>query len=244
MSQNLMAFLKSLIARERFNPRIIGFFINPYFFIRRGLYRGIQSHASKFDGKLLDFGCGTKPYRDLFVVDEYMGVDIEVSGNHNGNKSVDIYYDGKELPFEDGQFDNIFSSEVFEHVFNINEVLKELNRVCKSKGKLLVTVPFVWDEHEIPYDFGRYTSYGITHLLEQHGFDVLELEKSTTYVQTVFQMWNAYIFQHILINRILKAVFTPILITPFTILGSILSFALPSKHGFYNNNIVLAQKSS
>ena len=129
----------------------IGFFINPFFIIRRGLYKGIRENAPFLSGKLLDFGCGKKPYKDLFNVDEYIGLDIEVSGHSHKNEVIDVYYNGKEIPFEKNHFDSIFSSEVFEHVFNIDKVLKEINRVCKPNGHLLITVPFVWDEHEIPY---------------------------------------------------------------------------------------------
>ena len=67
-------------------------------------------------------------------------------------------------------------------------MLSEINRVCKLNGQLLITVPFVWDEHEVPYDYGRYTSYGLKHVLEIHGFEVIHLDKSTSYVETVFQM--------------------------------------------------------
>ncbi|WP_052476695.1 class I SAM-dependent methyltransferase [Nonlabens marinus] len=235
-------FLTKTIRRETFNPGFLGFFINPYFFIRRGLYKGIEKNANALSGTLLDFGCGSKPYRKLFNVNEYVGLDIKESGNHKTNKEVDVYYDGITIPFDSHVFDSIFSSEVFEHVFNLDEVMKEINRVCKMEGKLLITVPFVWDEHEIPYDFGRYTSYGIKHVLEKNGFEVLNLEKSTTFVQTIFQLWNSYLFQNVLSNKILKAIFTPILLPPFTLLGIILNVILPKNKDLYHNNIVLAQK--
>lgn len=51
--------------------------------------------------------------------------------------------------------------------FHIQEIVKELNRVLKENGEMLITVPFVWNEHEIPYDFGRYTSFGIIDLLQK-----------------------------------------------------------------------------
>jgi len=236
--------LKKIYLSEMFNPKLLGLFSNPFYIIRRGLYKSIKKHSLKLDGKLLDFGCGSKPYRKLFEVSQYVGLDIEESGHDNSNEDIDVNYDGKTIPFEDNYFDSVFTSEVFEHIFNLDEILTELNRVCKIDAKLLITIPFVWDEHEIPYDFARYTSFGIKHLLERHGFEIIELEKTTTYVQTVFQMWNAYVFQHVLKSGIIAVLFTPILITPVTIIGQILSFVLPKNENYYHNNVVLAKKIS
>lgn len=225
-----------------FNPRLLGIFINPFFFIRRGLYTGIKSNSKYMSGVLLDFGCGKKPYRNLFKVEEYVGLDIEESGNESTKKHIDIYYDGNKIPFDDDHFDCLFSSEVFEHVFELEKVLRELHRVCKPGGYMLATVPFVWDEHEVPFDYGRYSSFGITYLLNKVGFEIIVLDKSTTYIQTIFQMWNAYVWQYILKFRLVQVFLTPILIAPITILGSIISRLLPDSKSFYHNNIIVARK--
>ena len=81
---------------KEFNPSIF----HPFFFIRKGLLKGIAQHAEKIQGKLLDFGCGSKPYQSLFQVDEYIGVDYENSGHTHINEQIDVFYDGKHLPFE------------------------------------------------------------------------------------------------------------------------------------------------
>ena len=194
-------------------------------------------------GSMLDFGCGRKPYFDLFNVDEYIGLDIDESGHDHVNESIDVYYDGKVIPFENDRFDSVFTSEVFEHIFNLSGILTELYRVIKPGGKMLITVPFVWDEHEIPYDYARYTSFGCKYLLESHGFKVIKLEKSTNYVETIMQMWTAYLYQHVLpVNPVLRLLLTPFIIAPFTILGIILSMLLPKNDAFYSNNIIVVEK--
>ncbi len=230
------------LKKEMFNPKLIGFFFNPFFIIRRGIYKSVKSNGKHLSGKLLDFGCGSKPYVELFSVSEYIGLDIKESGHSHENEFIDVYYDGNTIPFENDHFDSIFSSEVFEHVFNIDTVLKEINRVCKLNGKLLITLPFVWDEHEIPYDFARYTSFGIKHLLNKYGFEIVNQIKTTNYVETIFQMWNAYVSQHILRNKIIRIILNPILITPVMFVGIVLSAILPKNDNFYHNNIVLAKK--
>lgn len=237
-----MSYLKSLYNKSLFQPTFFGLFFNPFFIIRRGLYRGIDQFKSYMHGRLLDFGCGSKPYQHLFDVEEYIGADIAQSGHDHTNEKIDVYYDGKILPFEDSTFDSIFTSEVFEHVFNLSDILDELRRVLKPDGNMLLTIPFAWDEHEVPYDFARYTSFGIRHILEEKGFTVVEHKKTTTYVSTLFQIWNAYIYQHIFPhNKILRIALTPIFIMPTTIMGLLLNSLLPKGRNYYHNNVMVVQ---
>lgn len=231
--------------REYFSPTyFLGVWINPFFIIRRGLIDGVRRISKHLEGdKLLDVGCGSKPYEELFNVNEYIGIDIELSGHNHSSSKVDKFYDGKVIPYDNEHFDCVFSSEVFEHVFNIDELLSEINRVLKPRGKLAFTCPFVWDEHEQPYDFARYTSFAIIHLLDKHGFKIIYLNKSTGYIETVMQMLSAYIYKHVLPeNPYLKVALTPILVSPFNIMGLVFKLILPKSHNFYHNNIVLAEK--
>ncbi len=239
----MKSYLKNLLEKERFHPGVISFFINPYFIIRSGLYRSVRSNARALTGRLLDFGCGSKPYRNLFKVDEYIGLDIKESGNHKEHKTADVYYDGTTIPFENDTFDSIFTSEVFEHVFNLDEVLKDLGRVLKVEGKVLITVPFVWDEHEVPYDFGRYSSYGIKFLLERQGFEVIEITKSSDFILTVFQLYISYIYQQIIRFKPLL-ILLPFLLFVMHSVSFVASFIFPTKKDLYLNNIVVARKKA
>ncbi|MCX6155650.1 MAG: class I SAM-dependent methyltransferase [Candidatus Kapabacteria bacterium] len=194
-------------------------------------------------GCLLDFGCGSKPYKNIFNVEKYIGVDIEVSGHDHKNENIDFYYDGKTLPFENETYDSAFSSEVLEHIFTPDAIISEISRVLKSGAYFLMTVPFVWDEHEVPYDYGRYSSFGIKFLLEQHNFEVVKISKTSHYIEVLFQMLNAYIFQILFpANKILKMLLVPFFIAPITITGMIISLILPKNKSFYHNNIVVARK--
>lgn len=239
----MKSIIKKIYEREMFWPSYIGLFINPFYLIRKGLYEAVLANKDDLSGKLLDFGCGNKPYKELFNVDEYIGLDISKSGHNHENEDIDVFYDGKKIPFPDNYFDSVFSTEVFEHIFNIEEVLKEIHRVMKDEGILLITLPFVWDEHEIPYDFARYTSFGIEYILKQRGFEVIKIKKSTTYVETIIQMWNAYIYQVVFPkNKLIRTILTPLFITPITIIGILASKILPNNGCFYHNNVILAKK--
>lgn len=239
----MIATLKKLYNKSLFQPTFFGLFFNPFYIIRSGLYKGVSRFSGYMRGKLLDFGCGSKPYKSLFSVSEYIGTDIAVSGHDHRHEAIDVYYDGKTLPFPDASFDSIFSSEVFEHVFNLPEILEELYRVLKPGGHLLVTLPFVWDEHEIPYDFARYTSFGIRHILQEKGFTVVAQWKTTNYVATLWQMWAAYVYQHIFPkHKVIRIALTPLFITPITLCGLLFSAILPKNQNFFHNNVLVVQK--
>ena len=159
------------------------------------------------------------------------------------NKKVDIIYDGKTLPFADNSFDSIFTSEVIEHIFEIDYTLAELNRVLKKSSYMLMTLPFVMEEHEIPHDFARYTSFGIRYLLVKHGFEIVHMEKTTNYIETIIQMWNIFLsgyFSHK--NAIIRNLMTLMFISPFNILGIIFGAILSKQGAFYHNNLVVARK--
>ena len=241
----MRSFFKRIQQKEAYDPSyLFGIWMNPVFIIRKGLIDGIRDISSYMHGgRLLDVGCGSKPYEKIFKVKQYIGIDIEISGHDHSSSKIDKFYDGKKIPFADEYFDNVFSSEVFEHVFNIDELLGEINRVLKRGGKLGFTCPFVWDEHEQPFDYARYTSFAVEHLLTSNGFSLVKLIKSTSYFETVMQMLSAYIYQHVLPrNRYLKVLLIPILVAPINILAISLSKILPKSKNFYHSNIVLAEK--
>jgi SAM-dependent methyltransferase len=227
---------------QSFQPSFISLLINPFYLIRRSLYLNIKDLAPKLEGKLLDFGCGRKPYENLFSVREYIGIDIIVSGHNHGNSKVDVYYDGTTIPFDDHSFDSLFCSEVLEHVFNPDEVLTEISRVLKLQALAIITIPFCWNEHEIPFDYGRYTSYGIKYLLEKHGFQIIELRKSGNFIRVIWQMMNLYIYELFKNLKLPGLMFSLLLIVPLNILSLIIIPLFPKNKTLYYNNIILAKK--
>jgi SAM-dependent methyltransferase len=228
-----------------FNPNPLYCFLNPMYSIRRGLFLLIKEFAPNLKGRILDFGCGSKPYRDLFAVERYVGIDIAVSGHNHRESSVDVFYDGKTIPFDDAYFDGVFSSEVFEHVFNIHEILTELNRVTVLGGKLLITIPFAWPEHEEPYDFARYTIFGISHILQESGFKINAQRKNGHYSEVILQQFLLFLLLHCNPkNKILKVLSRVLLFAPVYVIGKILSFLLPRDERYYHNLVIMAEKVS
>ena len=244
MIRRLVRRIASAIRRQEYLPGVLGVYVNPYYFTRRGLYRSIRALAPELEGRVLDVGCGQKPYRSLFThTREMVGLEIGRPEKHGGGSKADCFYDGRRMPFRDEEFDSVMATEVFEHVFHPNQFLSELRRVLKPKGHLLLTFPFVWDEHGQPHDFARYTSFGSRAILHEHGFEVQRLIKTVNDVRVVFQLWNCYVYKKVGGNNIFwNVLITLLLMTPFNFLGLLFGMLLPKNDDLYLNNVILARK--
>ena len=240
----MFKYLKNMYRQQSFCPGNVGFFTNPFYFARRGLYKAIKDFSPYLNGRLLDIGCGTKPYAKLFFCDEYIGLEID-SPETRLKDIANFYYDGTTFPFEGEQFDSVLCNQVFEHVFNPDFFISEISRVLKPSGKLLLSVPFVWDEHEQPNDYARYTSFALKFMLEKHGFRLISQIKTCADATIIFQLINAYLYK-IFINRsmVVQLFLTATVIAFFNITGVIIGKIFPKNTDLYLDNVVLAEKIS
>ena len=232
------------LRRAMFDDSFLGFLINPYHITRRRLFSAISCMSGSAQGKLLDLGCGSKPYEALFPhVTTYDGCDLETSGHNHRQSRIDYYYDGKTLPFGNETYDWVISIETFEHIFNLDQVLHEVQRVLKPGGLLLISAPFCWGEHEVPYDFARYSSFGLVFLLKNHGFSTIQQRKTGSYLLTLTQLFQNYIFHYLLPRRMrLNFLLAPILFLPMNVIVLLLDLILPRGPELYLNNVILCQK--
>lgn len=132
---------------------------------------------------VLDAGAGKGPCRRMFKHARYESADImKIDKEYEKPTYV---CDLKSIPVEDCRFDFVVFNQVLEHVPEPKEVLAELYRVLKPEGKLIYTGPLFYEEHEQPYDFYRYTQFGLKYLFDQTGFSVERLDWLEGYFGTV-----------------------------------------------------------
>ena len=94
----------SFVAKNQFFPSVAGAFVNPFFLCRRSLYHKLCEYAPRLSGKVLDFGCGTGPYRGLLTqTTEYAGLEYDTPENRL-RKHADIFYDGETIPLDDASY--------------------------------------------------------------------------------------------------------------------------------------------
>ncbi len=154
---------------------------------RESIYRFVAEQAQVIapGSRVLDVGAGEAPYRELF--DEHVYVTLDHADTPHSGK-VDLHGAAESIPAEDGSFDAIVCTQVLEHVSQPLQALREFRRVLRTDGALIATVPFVWEEHETPYDFYRYTRYGIEQLLLDAGFAEIDVRARTDCFTTLAQL--------------------------------------------------------
>ena len=137
--------------------------------------------------RILDVGAGEQPYRELFEHARYECCDW-ANSVHPGARKVDYVAPADDLPLEDGTYDAVVCTQVLEHVAEPGDVLAELFRILKPGGVAYVTVPLAWEEHEAPYDFFRYTRFGLAHLMTGAGFQEVVVEPRNDTFGTLAQL--------------------------------------------------------
>ena len=236
--------IKEFILRQYSTPSWIGIWVTPFYFAQRTLYLQMKMIAPMVQGRLLDVGCGSMPYKNLFSLsqDNYLGLEFDSPESRSAGYA-DYFYDGSTFPFSDQSFDGIICNQVFEHVFNPEEFLKEILRVMKPGGRLIISVPFAWDEHLQPWDFARYTSFGLNSLLDRSGFKVLVSQKLNDDIGAIFQIFNLYLHKILLTKSgKLNLIICMVLISPFTLMGLLLVKILPRNPDFFLGQLVVAEK--
>lgn len=203
----------------------------------------IKRIAPNNSSKWLDVGCGLRPYESYFPLGVYVGVDVESSGRDDTLKAPDYFYDGKVLPFQNNSFDGVICTQVLEHVPDPRGVLSEIYRVTNVGGELILSLPFVWQEHEEPYDYFRFTSFGITELLKQAGFEVNSIIKDTGAIETLVATLNVYLMHNCVFNsRFFGRLIALLVCFPLQMFALISQKILPDKGQLYLNLIIYAKK--
>jgi SAM-dependent methyltransferase len=144
------------------------------------LIEGIEGVAPMAHGRMLDVGCGDKPYESFFrpYVTEYVGVEHAATferTNASTRGAADVLYDGRTLPFPDGSFDTVMSIQVLEHTPDPQRLVDEMGRVLAPGGTLIVTAPFSFRLHEEPHDYFRYSPHGLRALVGHAGLEAIDV---------------------------------------------------------------------
>jgi len=179
--------------------------------VRKLLQRAIDKNLKNFKGILLDLGCGEMPYREYLMVKNkkirrYIGMDVNYNNYHNFVKP-DMVWDGEKIGLSDKQVNTVIATELFEHVPNIEKVLREISRVLSDDGILFFTVPFIWPLHETPFDEFRYTPYSLKRFLKKAGFQKIKIATLGQYNASLAQMICIWIFNQ---NNLRKSYFQEI----------------------------------
>ncbi len=128
-------------------------------------------------GHLVDLGCGKVPlyatYKDLVE----RNTCVDWANTHHPNPYLDQEQDlNQPIAFPDASFDTIVLSDVLEHIRTPEELVREMHRVLRPGGHVVMNVPFYYGLHEQPFDYYRYTRHALKSMAEDAGFSVVHLE--------------------------------------------------------------------
>jgi SAM-dependent methyltransferase len=135
--------------------------------VRSALATWLRSQAVELQRRppvrILDVGCGVKPYYPFFagVASEYVGVDVVE------NPAADLLGSVEALPVADASFDLVLCTQVLEHCDDPAQAVRELRRVTAPGGRVLASTHGVQVYHPSPVDYWRWTHEGLRRLFEQ-----------------------------------------------------------------------------
>lgn len=115
--------------------------------------------------RVLDVGCGQKPYYPFFApyASEYVGIDAVA------NPMAELYGEVEALPVDDESFDVVLCTQVLEHANDPARAVGELRRVTRIGGRVLASTHGVQVYHPSPADYWRWTHTGLERLFELNG---------------------------------------------------------------------------
>lgn len=194
-------------------------FLN-WFYLKKSMLNASNKYIN---GVCLDIGSGNSPYKK-YIKDsvEYISIDkIDTCATtHNKNNNM-INADARDLPFEKDTADTVILNQVLEHIYEYEKVLDEINRVLKSSGKFIISVPFIYHIHAEPNDYFRFSEYGIKKLLEEKKFKIIEFSYNGYFGTTIVSILNSFIWQvwnrNIYTKFLRNTIFLPIILMIFFI---------------------------
>ena len=133
-------------------------------FLREQIYE-INSSPDNYKN-ILNVGSGGFVSRSIAHINSGATVlNVDIDPKRNPDVVADIC---SMVDFEDECYDAVFMVEVLEHVKSPQKALQEVHRILRKGGILILTTPFLFEIHDRPYDYYRFTKYGLELLLEDY----------------------------------------------------------------------------
>lgn len=153
--------------------------ISPHWTANHCLEKSISTLLMSISSEtVIDVGCGTKPYKKYIAHKYYFGIEIPGGSHPEDKKDCDVFYNGNEFPFKENSIDLIVITQVLEHVEKPWDIIFKLSKLLKKDGYILISVPFVSNLHEIPYDYFRFTPYSLIKMMNNNALKAVTIKKS------------------------------------------------------------------
>lgn len=228
---------------------------HPQYFAKIFAESAVELVRKQAYGTLLDIGCGRMPYRERVEpkVKKYIGLDYPSTAKlYHGKYKPDIFADATDIPLPKNSIDTAIMLMVLEHLPDPKKALGEIRRVLKPNGVFITTTVQMYPIHDAPYDFFRYTKYGLLRLYSDSDLKVKKIISQGSFWSFLGLNCNVYMFQTL--RDLLKKRTTLILaflLLPFFYIFSIIlniiclflsKFSNDKKSGFNISHLIVARK--
>jgi len=178
--------------------------------------------CKQLNGTVVDLGCGTQPYKDdiLNLACKYVSVDW--SNSYHQSKPTLVSDLNVKVDLPDCFADSVITFSVIEHLHRPGRLIEEACRILKPNGRLYLQVPFQWGIHEAPYDYVRFTKFGLQKMLEDAGFNGIEIQADCGYWVTAILKFNYHSRRFIRGPKIIRWLIH-LFLTPLWVTGQVFS---------------------
>jgi len=171
------------------------------------IYSYVADHIKKYQhmakGYLVDVGCGKKPFKDLFKNTQgYIGIDI------TAESKADLVCDVLDIKLKFPVADSVLCTQVIEHVERPEKLIEEIFRISKPGAICILTAPFLARIHGAPYDYFRFTKFGLEYIFKKKGFKIIVLEEIGGLWLSLVYLMSFYLKEKI---KWFSFLFTPII---------------------------------
>lgn len=169
-------------------------FFHPQYLTLRFRKDEINFLKKHIKGVTLDIGSGSQWYKNDIMekIDKYIALDYPPTSKlyeETYGKKPHIYGNVMRLGIKDSSIDSVLFLDVIEHVDNPEEALKEIYRILKKEGVLCFSAPFLYPIHDTPYDYKRWTIFGIESMLSKNNFEIVEYVKKGNF----WTVWGIFL---------------------------------------------------
>jgi ubiquinone/menaquinone biosynthesis C-methylase UbiE len=142
-------------------------------------------------GRVLDVGAGKQKIRQhLDESCRYVSLDYPQTATQWYQTRPQIFGDGQALPVPAQSMDTVLLLDVLEHLPRTGDCLAEVWRVLKPGGRFVLHVPFLYPLHDVPFDFYRWTEYGLKELAGECDFELEVVEREGHPIETAALLYN------------------------------------------------------
>lgn len=203
--------------------------LNKYYFFAKNFNWQINDFIIKISKKynnpkykILDIGSGYNIYKKYFDKAEFKTLDIK----QNKYKNIDLVCDvNKKIPIKNNSYDVIISTQVLEHLKNPHIFFAKTNKILKKNGKLFLTTNYIYEPHLEPFDYFRFTKFGLKMLAQENGFKVIKIKSQGGLFQVFFHLFvNTPFYLFFKKNGIFYYLYFLILFIPLFFIGIIFYF--------------------